>query len=75
MKKIIQAFFKKYIFLMLIEICIIAVNVYLLTVPSEILGKIIDLLYNLEENKQTIINTVALLLGVCVGILIVRPDL
>lgn len=72
MKKIIQALFKKYIFLMLIEITIIAMNVYLLTVPSEILGKIIDLLYNLDENKQTIINTVASLLGVCVGILIVR---
>ena len=72
MKKIIHALFKKYIFLIVIEISIIAINVYLTTMPSEILGKIIDLLYNLEENKHIIINTVVTLLGVCVGILIVR---
>ena len=72
MKKIIQDLLKKYMFLMIIEIFIIAINIYLLTVPSEILGKIIDLLYNIDQNKQLIINTVTMLLGICIFLLIVR---
>jgi len=72
LKKIIQDLLKKYMFLMIIEIFIIAINIYLLTVPSEILGKIIDLLYNIDQNKQLIINTVTMLLGICIFLLIVR---
>ena len=72
MKKIIKSLFKKHIFLMIIEMIILSLNVYLLTKPSEILGKIIDLLYNLESNKQAILSTVNMLLATCILILIVR---
>lgn len=72
MKKIIKALFKKYMFLMIIEMLIIAINVYFLTIPSELLGKIIDLLYNEEANKQTILNTVYMLLAVSISILVIR---
>ena len=72
MKKIIKALFKKYMFLMIIEMLIIAINVYFLTIPSELLGKIIDLLYNAEANKQTILNTVYMLLAVSISILVIR---
>lgn len=72
LKKIIKSLFKKHIFLMIIEMIILSLNVYLLTKPSEILGKIIDLLYNLESNKQAILSTVNMLLVTCILILIVR---
>ena len=72
LKKIIKSLFKKHIFLMIIEMIILSLNVYLLTKPSEILGKIIDLLYNLESSKQAILSTVNMLLVTCILILIVR---
>ena len=72
MKKIIKEILRKYTFWLILEMILIAINVYLLTVPSELLGKIIDLLYNLEENKNAILSTTYMLLGSCVLLLIVR---
>ncbi len=72
MKKIIKQLFKKYIWFMVVEMIIIAINVYLLTVPSEILGKIIDFLYNVEANRENIINTLCLLLQACLAIVVTR---
>ena len=66
MKNIIKEILKKYAFWLIIEMCLIAASVYLATVPSELLGKIIDLLYNLDENKRSIINTIYKLLGISV---------
>ncbi len=72
MKKIIKEILKKYAFWLILEMALIAVNIYLLTLPSKYLGKIIDLLYSIEENKMTIITTTYWLLGSCVGILVAR---
>mgnify|MGYP003292900803 CR=1 FL=1 len=72
LKKIIKSLFKKHILLMIIEMLILSFNVYLLTKPSEILGKLIDLLYNVETNKQAILITVNSLIVTCILTLIVR---
>lgn len=72
MKNIIKDLIKKYIFWIFIEILLLALNVYLVTLPSEFLGRIIDLLYNIEVNKKAILNTTIMLLVACVAILITR---
>lgn len=72
MKKILKNLLKKHIILLVIEMILIAVNVYLLTVPSKILGQIIDLLYNIDDNKQQIIRTVYYLLTMCLVLLLSR---
>lgn len=72
LKKIIKSLFKKHILLMIIEMLILSFNVYLLTKPSEILGELIDLLYNVDNNKQAILITVNALIVTCILTLIVR---
>lgn len=72
MKKILKKVFRKYAFWFCIEILVIALNVYFLTVPSEILGEIIDLLYNIDENKVKILNTIYILLITSIFVLITR---
>lgn len=72
MKKILKNLLKKYSIWILIEIIFIGINIYLLTMPSKILGKIIDFLYNIESNKQEILTLTYIVLGVCVLLLIVR---
>lgn len=72
MKKILKELFKKHIFFILAEIILIGINIYLLTVPSKILGQIIDLLYNIELNKQNILISIYALLGTCILLMISR---
>ena len=72
MKKILKELFKEHIFLILAEIILIGINIYLLTVPSKILGQIIDLLYNIELNKQNILTSIYALLGTCILLMISR---
>ncbi len=72
MKKVLCNLFQRYMVLLVIELILIAINVYLLTVPSKLLGQIIDLLYNLEANKSKILQTSYLLLVMCVLLLISR---
>lgn len=72
MKKTLLNLYKKNALLLLVEIIFIAINVYLLTVPSKLLGQIVDLLYNLDTNKEQIIQTVFLLLLMCLVLITVR---
>lgn len=72
MKQILKELFKKYAFLMALELIIIAINVYLTTVPSNILGKIIDFLYDIQLNKFNIIKLICELLGTAILLLIIR---
>ena len=72
MKKLLTKLLKKHVFLILIELILITVNIYLLTVPSKILGQIIDLLYNVDANKNTIMQTILYLLLMCILLLISR---
>ncbi len=72
MNKILKNLIKKHTILLIIEIILIGVNIYLLTVPSKMLGQIIDFLYDISLNKQSIMKATYILLGICVLILISR---
>ena len=72
MKKILNNFFKKQKFRIILIIMLVATNVYFLTFPSKILGKIIDLLYNVNENKETIIHNIIFLIVFSILSLLVR---
>ena len=72
MKKTLLNLYKKNTLLLLVEVIFIAINVYLLTVPSKLLGQIVDLLYNLDTNKGQIIHTVLLLLLMSLVLITVR---
>lgn len=66
MKKVLINSLKKYKWQIPIHCILIAINIYLLTIPAKIIGNIIDLLYDIEANKQAILNQTYYLLGVCV---------
>ena len=70
MNKILKKLLKKHTILLLIEILLIAANIYLLTIPSKLLGKIVDLLYNIETNRNELLQTTYNLLIMC-GLLLV----
>lgn len=72
MKKVIIESLKKYKWKIPIHIILIGINIYLLAIPAKIVGNIIDLLYNIEANKQAILNNTYYLLGSCIALLIVR---
>lgn len=72
MKKLLISIYKKLTLKMITIITLVAVNVYLLTYPSKILGEIIDLFSNIEENKPIIINHIIKLLLVSILIVLVR---
>ena len=72
MKEIMKSIYKKLAFKMFIILCLVALNVYLLTCPSKILGKIIDLLGNIEQNKTLIIDNIKLLLLVSFVFILTR---
>ncbi len=72
MKKVIIDSLKKYKFSSLIHFIFIGLNIYLLTIPAKIIGDIVDMLYDIEANKQNIINNIYFLLGICVVLLSVR---
>ena len=52
MKKVLIELIKKYKWVILIHTIFIACNIYLLTIPASIIGNIVDLLYDFENNKQ-----------------------
>ena len=68
MKKVIIDTLKNYKWRILIQTIFLALNIYLLTIPSKIIGEIVDMLYNLDENKQNILNSTYYLLGICIQI-------
>lgn len=72
MKNVLKYVFKKLAIPIIIIIILVAINVYLLTYPAKILGKIIDLLYNIEQNRVAIISNVKLLIIVSILCLIIR---
>ena len=55
MKNRIKKILKKYKLQFVIAWVFIAINMYLLTLPPQIIGKIVDLLYNIDQNKNLII--------------------
>lgn len=72
MKKVIIDSIKTYKWKILIQQILIMLYIYLLTIPAKIIGKIIDLLYDISNNKQDILNYTYYLIGICIFILIER---
>ena len=72
MKNVIKSILKKLIFPITTIIILIGINVYLLTYPAKLLGKIIDLLYNIDQNKINIINNIKILILVSIICLLIR---
>ena len=72
MKKVLGNVIKKYKWLFFTQVFFIAINIYLLTFPSKIIGKIIDLLYDINGNKDIIITYVIYLIGIVFLLLIIR---
>ncbi len=72
MKKILLNAINKNKWKYLILIIFMMINIYLLTIPAEIIGKIVDLLYDVTGNKQVIMHQTYILIGICLILLIVR---
>ncbi len=72
MKKIILNAISKNKWRYLILLIFMMVNIYILTIPAEIIGRIVDLLYDVQNNKQIIMNQTYILLGICLLLLVVR---
>ena len=72
MKNLLISIYKKLTLKMIIIITLVAVNIYLLTYPSKVLGKIIDLLSNIDQNRDLIINHIIALLAASILMLVVR---
>ncbi len=72
MKKVVIDILKKYKLRILLQITFIGINIYLLTYPPKIVGQIVDMLYDLEINKEKILNSTYYLIGICIILLIVR---
>lgn len=63
MKNLLKKTIKKLLPLIFFTSILISINVYLQTYPSKILGRIIDLLSNINDNKSIIIKNIYILLG------------
>ena len=72
MKKVVKYIFKKQFLIIFSILIFIALNVYLLTFPSKILGQIIDYLYDIEKNKILIINSIKFLIIISIFAMITR---
>lgn len=72
MKNIVINILKKYKWYFLISTIFVMLNMYFATYPSMIVGWIIDLLYNIEENKEQILLNIVYLLLAAFGLLFLR---
>lgn len=72
MKKVLTKILKKYTFTALLTVFFIILNIYFATYPPKIIGKIVDLLYNIEANKDLIMQYTFYLLGITIVLLAVR---
>ena len=72
MKKILLELYKKYKWIFLIETIFLIINVYLVAMPSRIVGNMIGLLYDIDKNKNAIFMEMAKLVGICLGYIGVR---
>lgn len=72
MKKVIIDTLKNHKWTILAQTIFLTINIYLLTFPPKIIGNIVDMLYNLEDNKQNILNNTYYLIGICIVLLFIR---
>ena len=72
MQKVIKQAIKKYRGLILIVVIFICINMYIITLPAKIIGNIVDLMMNMEQNQQEIIRNIFYLVVVAISYLITR---
>ena len=72
MKKTILNTIKKCLILGLVEVILIVLNVKLAVYPASIIGKIVDLLYNVDTTGDIILQKICIMMLICGLILIVR---
>lgn len=72
MKKVFIKILKKYRFTTFLTIFFILLNTYFATYPPKIIGEIVDLLYNIDANKEQIVEQIFYLLGIALLLLVVR---
>ena len=72
MKDVMKLVYKKTLIPAILTFIFVALNVYFLTYPSKILGIIIDLLKDIESNREDIIKNIYLLIGSSIIIFIIR---
>lgn len=72
MKKVLIDSLKSCKINILIQVIFLWINIYLLTYPPKMIGEIVDMLYNLEANKQYILNKTYYLIGICFVLMVVR---
>ncbi len=72
MKTIIKQTIKKYMGFIFIISLFITINMYILTLPAKIIGNVIDLMSNIEQNKQEIIFSLFYLIGTVILYLFTR---
>ena len=63
MKKILIDILKKYKIAILTTVFFIGLNIFISTIPSKIIGIIVDFMYNIQENKAEIIKYTFYLIG------------
>lgn len=72
MKEKLLRILKKHKKTMILQIILLLINIYLLTYPAKIIGNIVDLLYNIEQNKNQILLNTYYLIGISFVLLIIR---
>lgn len=72
MRKVIIEKIKKLKWTIILQTIFLIINIYLLTVPPKIIGNIVDMLSNMDKNKQNILSSTYYLLGICIILLVVR---
>ena len=72
MRKIMINILKKYKLQFLTVIIFVGINMYLITVPPLIIGNIVNLLYNVDENRKLILKQLIYLMLTAIAILLVR---
>ena len=72
MKQIIIDTLKRYKMQCAIQIVLLAINAYILTCVPEIIGNIVDMIYDMENNKQAILNCTYSILEISIFYIIIR---
>ncbi len=72
MKKLLFEVLKKYKWHYLVECVFLIASVYLIAIPSRIVGNLVDYLYNINVNRSAIINSIIQLLSICLLYIFVR---
>ena len=72
MKEALKKIGKKYKWKFLIQIVFIIINIYLLTIPATMIGKMIDYMYDISANRTQIMMCVYSLMGISFALLVIR---